>query len=131
MDVPRKGAARSRLIKRIITGVITVAVVTGVTLWLNTLKPAAPEVERGTLSFDQVKRGLMLRQVRGLGTLVPEEILQIPAVTEGRVEKIVLRPGVNVKPDTILLEMSNPTLELEAVDLDWQVKAAEANFKDL
>lgn len=73
----------------------------------------------------------MVRQVRGLGTLVPEEILWIPAVNDGRVDKVVLRPGAQVKADTVLLVLSNPELELEMDDLRWQIKAAEANLSDL
>ena len=73
----------------------------------------------------------MLRQVRGLGTLVPEEILYIPAINEGRVEKILLRPGAKVQPETVILILANPELELAAEDLRWQVKAAEANMADL
>ena len=78
------------------------------TLGLSRLKPAAPSVERSTVWTDTVKRGLMVRQVRGLGTLVPEEIRWIPALTEARVERIVVYPGTTVAPDTVILELSNP-----------------------
>src|SRR5207344_2742424 len=87
-----------------------------ITLGLSRLKPAAPSVERATVWVDQVKRGPMLRQVRGLGTLVPEEIRWIPALTSGRVERIVTLPGTELTPDTVILELSNPELELEAQD---------------
>ena len=83
-----------------------------VTVGLSRLKPAAPSVERATVLIDTVKRGPMLRQVRGLGTLVPEEIRWIPAQTQGRVERIVTLPGTPVEPDTIVLELSNPEAEL-------------------
>jgi HlyD family secretion protein len=73
----------------------------------------------------------MTREVRGLGTLVPEEVLWIPAVTDGRVEKIYIKPGTNVKPDTVIMELSNPQAQLDMVDAEWQVKAAEATYKDL
>jgi HlyD family secretion protein len=78
-----------------------------------------------------VKRGPMLRQVRGLGTLVPEEILWIPAQTNGRVDQIVVRPGAIVNPDTVLMKMSNPEVELAASQAEWALKAAEAQYTDL
>src|SRR5919112_8742 len=102
MDVPRKGASRNRMIRRIIYATIVVIAVPLITWGLSQLKPAAPPVERGTVWVDTVKRGPMLRQVRGLGTLVPEEILWIPAQTNGRVDRIAVRPGAIVNPDTIL-----------------------------
>ncbi len=131
MDVPRQGAARKKLIRRIIYGAILLITVPLITWGLSRMKPAAPSVERGTVWIDTVKRGPMKREVRGLGTLVPEEILFIQAANEGRVERIVLRPGVNVGDDTVLLVLSNPDLELAAADLEWQVKQAEANQQDL
>jgi len=100
---------------------------------LSRLKPAAPTVERSTVWVDTVKRGSVLRQVRGLGTLVPMEgsIQFLPAVTEGRVDKILELPGAQVKADTILLEMSNPQLTQEALDSGWKLKASEADYKNL
>jgi HlyD family secretion protein len=95
------------------------------------MKPAAPTFDGATVWPDTVKRGAMLRQVRGLGTLVPEEILFIAAQTDGRVDRIAVRPGANVRADTVLLELSNPELELAANDAEWQVKAAEASYTDL
>jgi HlyD family secretion protein len=88
-------------------------------------------VEKSTLWSDTVKRGEMVRQVRGLGTLVPEEIMWIPAINEGRVQQVVLRPGAKVSRDTVLLVLSNPEMELAMEDLKWQIKAAEADLKDL
>jgi HlyD family secretion protein len=131
MDVPRTGVSRKKNIKRAITGVLVLGAVGGVTFWLSRLQPAAVAVEASTLWPDTVKRGPMLRNVRGMGTLVPEEILFVPAITDGQVNRIYLRAGAAVKPDTVLLELSNPELELAAVDADWQVKQAEANFRDL
>jgi RND family efflux transporter MFP subunit len=97
------------------------------------LKPAAPTVERATIWTDTVKRGSMLRQVRGLGTLIPnrEDVLQIPAETEATVLRIVKLPGSDVQPETILVEMANPELEQEAVDAQLQVKAAQAEYQSL
>lgn len=131
MDVPKQGARRKKIIRRTIIGVALAVAIPLITWGLSRLKPAAPSVEKSTLWTDSVKRGPMLRQVRGLGTLVPEEILWIPAVNEGRVDKILLRPGAQVRRNTLLMVLSNPELELAAEDLKWQVKAAEANLKDL
>ena len=86
-------------------------VIGGITLAVSRLKPAAPTVDRAVVWIDSVKRGPMLRQVRGSGTLVPEDIRWIPAQTQGRVERIILRPGAQVTPDTVILELSNPDLE--------------------
>ncbi len=131
MDVPRKGAARSRLIRRISYGSVALVAIPLITVGLNRLKPAAPTVERATVWIDSVKRGPMTREVRGLGTLVPEEILWIPATTDGRVERILVKPGSAVKADTVLLELSNPELKLAALEAEYQVKAAEARYTDL
>jgi HlyD family secretion protein len=131
MDVPKQGARRKKIIRRTILGAALAVAIPLITWGLSRLKPAAPAVEKSTLWTDTVKRGPMLRQVRGLGVLVPEEVLWIPAVNEGRVDKILLRPGAQVRRNTILMVLSNPELELAAEDLKWQVKAAEANLKDL
>ena len=131
MDIPRKGAARSRLIRRIVIGLILAISVPAITIALRRLQPAAQTVERSTVWPDTVKRGEMLRNVRGLGTLVPEDILTIPATTDGRVEKQILLAGAPVKPDTVLLELTNPELQAALVDAEWQVKAAEAAYTDL
>lgn len=131
MDVPRTGAKRRKLIRRLAAVLVLAVAIPLVTWGLSRLKPAAPSVEKGTLWTGEVQRGPMVRQVRGLGTLTPEEVLWIPAVHDGRVDRVRLRPGANVRPDTILVELSNPELELEAEDLRWQVRAAEANLRDL
>lgn len=94
------------------------------------MKPAAPTVDTAPW-VDTVKRGEMVRQVRGLGTLVPEAILWLPAITDGRIDKIRLRPGATVTPDTIVMDLSNPQLELDAMNAEWQIKTAEATYKDL
>ncbi|MFI5175443.1 MAG: efflux RND transporter periplasmic adaptor subunit [Terriglobia bacterium] len=131
MDIPRKSAARQRLIKRIIYVAIAIIFISATTVVLSRLKPAAPTVERATVWIDTVKRGPMLRQVRGLGTLVPEEIRWIPATTEGRVERRLIDPGTPVKANSVLLELSNPTLVQAALDAEMQVKGAEARMADL
>jgi HlyD family secretion protein len=131
MDVPRKSGARNRKIKRIIYGIVMVAVVGGVTFWVSRLKPAAQTVDAGTVLQDTVKRGGMLRQVRGLGILVPEEIRWIPAVTQGRVERILIRPGTEVKADSVLIELSNPELEKDVLEAESKLRAAEAEYTSL
>jgi HlyD family secretion protein len=131
MDIARKSVAEARRRRRIIGIVVGVLVVAGITMGLSRLKPAAPSVETSTLVFDTVKRGNVLRQVRGLGTLVPEEIRWIPALSDGRVERIAVRPGTNVKADQILVELSNPQVEQAALDAQYQLKAAEADLASL
>ena len=132
MDIARPAIiARQRRTRRITYGAAGVVAVLLITLGLSRLKPAAPSVDRGTLVIDTVKRGGMLRQVRGLGTLVPEELRWIPAATEGRVERIVVQPGSTVSPETIILELSNPELEMQALDAESQLRAAEAQHAEL
>ncbi len=101
----------------------------GMLTWrLSKLQPAAPSVERATVWVDTVKRGPMLRDVKGTGTLVPEDPLWIPAANEGQVSKIMVQSGDRVKPDTVLLVLTFPVLELAATELEWQVKQAEADL---
>lgn len=102
-----------------------------ITVGISRLEPAAPAVERATLWIDTVKRGPMVRQVRGLGTLVPEDIRWIPATTMGRVERILLRPGTVVNPNSVILELSNPSLRQELQDAELRLKAAEAASTNL
>ena len=111
-------------------GIIVVGLVSVV---LARLKPAAPTVERATVWVDTVKRGPMLRQVRGLGTLVPVDEARrwVPASTQGRVERIVLRPGVQVTPDTIVLELSDPQVQQALNDAEQQLRGAEADYSSL
>lgn len=105
----------------------------GVTVAVSRLKPAAPEVERGTVWPGTVQRGSMLRQVRGIGSLIPSQEFtrQIPAETEATVVRIIKLPGSQVKPDTVLLEMSNSQVEQAAIDARLQLKAAEAEYQSL
>jgi len=133
MDIARPNIARQKRRRQIIYIAVGIVLLALVTMGLSRLKPAAPTVERSTVWIDTVKRGSVLRQVRGLGTLVPMEdsIQWIPAITEGRVEKILELPGTAVKPDTVLLEMSNPQLQQEALDASLKLKAAEADYKNL
>jgi HlyD family secretion protein len=118
--------ARRKKIKRAIYAVLALAAAVGITVGVSGMKPASPSVERATVWVDTVKRGPMLRQVRGSGTLVPEETRWIPAATEGRVERIVLRAGAVVTPDSVVLELSNPELEQTATEAQLQLRGAEA-----
>jgi len=132
MDIKRpKSAARNRLARKIIYVVIAVAAVSLITYAVSRLKPAAPGVERSTVWIDTVKRGGMLRQVRGLGTLVPEEVRVIAAATQGRVERVLVKPGTQVSAGTVLIELSNAELQQAVQDADYQVKAAEADYNNL
>lgn len=131
MDIPRKSSAKKKLIRRITLGLTLIAVLLGVTLGVSRLKPAAPPVDRSTVWPDAVKRGPMNRDVRGLGTLVPEDTLLIPASTDGRVNKIFIRPGAPVKADTVVLDLSNPELQTELLNAEYTLKAAEAEYVNL
>src|SRR5881296_3908978 len=132
MDVARpKSVVRNKKIKRLVYIAIFLIAASAATLGLSRMEKAAPAVDGATLWPDQVKRGPMLRQVRGLGTLVPEEIRWIPALNEGRVEKILVHPGTKVKASDVLLILSSPQLTQEAMDTDLKLKAAESDYKKL
>lgn len=132
MDVPRgKEVARRKLIRRIIYIALIVAAVPLITWGLSRLKPAAPSVDRATVWIDTVKRGPMLREVRGLGTLVVEEFIWIPANFDSRVEKMNVLPGASVHPNDVIMVLSNPQMELDMADLEWQIKQAQANYDNL
>ena len=129
VDIARPDIARAKRVRRIAYGVGTGVVVILITVGVSRLEPAAPGVDRDTVFTDTVQRGEMLRQVRGTGTLVPEEIRWISAVTNSTVERIVLRPGVTVGPDTVIVELSNPQLEQSALEARLQLEAAQARYK--
>ena len=132
MDIARPATvARQRRRRRIVYAALGVVLVALVTMGLSRLKPAAPGVDRSTVWVDTVKRGPMLRQVRGLGTLTPVDIQWIPAATDGRVQKIAVLPGTAVQPSTVLLILTNPQLQQEALDANLKLKAAEADYKNL
>jgi HlyD family secretion protein len=131
MDIATPEVARRKRRRRIVYGVLTLLALAAATLGVSRLKPAAPGVDRGTLWIDTVKRGPMLRQVRGLGTLVPEDIRWIPATSIGRVERIVLRPGTPVMPQSVILDLSNPALELELQEATLKLRSAEAALANL
>jgi HlyD family secretion protein len=131
MDIQRKGVAKHKMIRRVIYLTLTAAAVALAGWRLNQLKPAAPTVERGTVLVDTVKRGLMVRDVHGLGTLVPEDILWIQSEFDSQVGKILSQSGDEVNPDSVLLVLTNPQMEADANDYEWQAKQAEANYADL
>jgi HlyD family secretion protein len=131
MDIARPSNAKQKRIRQIIYGSVALLVVAGVSYGLSRLKPAAPTVERAVVWPDTVKRGDMTRQVRGLGTLTPEDIRWIPATTQGRVEKIILRPGTAVKPNDVILELTNPQLEQQLQDAELKLAAARAGLENL
>src|SRR5438477_5576823 len=131
MDVPRAGVAKKKRQKRIIIIAASVLGLIVVTFLLSRLKPAVPSIDRSTVWIDTVKRGPMVRQVRGLGTLVPVDIRWIAANTEGRVEKILIWPGTEVKPDSVILELTSPELEQSADDAQAKATAAEAEMTSL
>src|SRR5213082_3719012 len=131
MDIARPHIAKKKRRRRILFASGGALALIAITFALSQLKPAVPGVDRSTVWIDTVKRGPMVREVRGLGTLVPEEIRWIPANTEGRVEKIVVWPGTRVEPDTVILELSSPELEQAAHDAESKLKAAEAEFTTL
>ena len=133
MDIARPEFKQQKRRRQILWGAVGLVFLGGLTLGISRLKPAAPEVERSTVWTDTVKRGPMLRQVRGLGSLIPSQEFtrQIPAETEATVVRILKLPGSQVKADTTLIEMSNPQVEQAAVDAKLQLKAAEAEYQSL
>ena len=131
MDIARPSNLRQKRIRRAVYGVVALSLVGLITLGVSRLKPAAPSVERATVWIDTVKRGPMLRDERGIGTLVPEDIRWIPATTVGRVERITIRPGTVVAAGSVILELSNPQLEQELQDAVLKLKAAEASLTNL
>lgn len=131
MDIPRPPQGRRTQIRRVAYATVAVAAVAAVTLALSRLKPAAPGVDRASVWIDTVKRGPLLREVRGLGTLVPEDIRWVPATTQGRVERILLHPGTVVKPGSVILELVNPQLDQELQDAVLKLRATEAELQNL
>ncbi len=131
MDIARPSNVRQKRLKRAAYATVALVAVGGVSYGLSRLQPAAPTVEFATVWPDTVKRGPMVRQVRGLGTLTPEDTRWIPATTQGRVEHINLRPGRTVKAHDVILELSNPQLDQELQDAELKLQAAEASLANL
>jgi HlyD family secretion protein len=131
MDIPRTGEAQKRRTRRTIMIVIGIAAISLVTFGLSRLEPAAPTVQKETVWIDTVQRGPMLRSVRGPGTLVPVDVRWISAPLDARIERIPALPGVTVTADTVLMEMSDPQIEQNAVEAQSQLKGAQADFDNL
>ena len=133
MDIARPEFRLQKRRRQIVLFGAGAVLVVAVSIGVMRLKPAAPSVERGTVWTDLVKRGSMLRQVRGPGSLMPvqEAVRQIPAETEATVVRIRVLPGTQVQADTVLLEMSNSQVEQAAIDAQLQLKAAEAEYQSL
>jgi HlyD family secretion protein len=129
MDIPRTPPNRTR--RRLLVGGGAALAIALATVGLARLKPAAPQVEKGTLWIDTVRRGDFVREVRGNGTLVPIDIRWISAASEGRIERLLLQPGAAVEPDSVILELTNPELEVSARDAEFQERAAEADLAAL
>src|ERR687889_791727 len=127
VDIARSSdVIKKKKIRRALYATVGLVIIILITVGVSRLKPAAPSVERATVWIDVVKRGPMLRQVRGSGTLVPEEIRWISATTQGRVERILLRAGAQVTPSTVILELSNPDLEQAVKDAQLAYQSALA-----
>jgi len=131
MDIPRKSAAKKRRIKRILYSLAAVLAVGLITLGVSKLKPADQSVDRGTLWTGTVARGTIPRNVRGLGTLVPEEIRYVPAISPGRVEKRLVQAGAQVHADTVLFELTDPAIQQAFVDAETLLRGAQANLTTL
>lgn len=131
VDIARSSdVIKKKKIRRVIYGTVALGVIVLITVAVSKLKPAAPSVDRATVWIDTVKRGDIPRQIRGSGTLVPEEIQWIPATTQGRVERILLRPGANVTPDSVVLELSNPELQQSVREAQLGYQSAQAAFQN-
>ena len=131
MDVARTGAGRKRLIRRVAWVVGGLLAASLLSMAVVRLKPAVPLVEWSSVWPDKVQRGQMLRQVRGIGTLVAEDTIFVPAVTDGRVDRIAVRPGTTLRPETVIVVLSNPELNQAALNAEYDAKMAEARLRDL
>ena len=131
VDIHRPDLKKKRQKKQWLYGGIAIAVLVVLGFTVFSLGPAAPTVARNSVWMDTVQEGEFLRQVRGPGTLVPKEIRWIPAASAGRVERILVKPGARVEPDTLIAELSNPELMQQADEARWQAAAAEADWRSL
>jgi HlyD family secretion protein len=130
MDISRPDIKKKKMRRQWIVGGCAVLALAVIAFFVTRLKPAAPEVDRATVWTDVVKRGPLLRQVRGPGSLVPREdkIRLIPAETEATVVRIRVLPGAKVEPDTVLMDLVDPQLQQELLDAQLQLKGAEADY---
>ena len=130
MDIARPDLARKKKIRQGTYVVVATVALVLITFGVQQLQPAAPRVDRNTVYIDTVRRGPMVRQVRGTGTLVPEEIRWIPATTEGNVERIVIDPGATVTAESVIVELSNPELEQQAQEAELNLRTAETRYEN-
>jgi HlyD family secretion protein len=131
MDIPRPSDRRAKKIRRIVFGLSAFLLLGGATLGISRLHPAPPTVDRATIYTDTVKRGEMIREVRGIGILVPVDIRWIAAQSSARVDRIVLQSGAAVTPHSVILELSDPQLQRDVLDAEYAYKAAEADLANL
>ena len=131
MDIQRKGARKRKIVKLTVAIVLVGGLLTACFIFVSKLKVAAPPVELSTLCPDTVKRGAMIREVHGLGTLVPEDTMLITAATDARVERILIQPGTPVKADSVVMILSSPELQTSLLDAEFALKAAQADYKNL
>src|SRR5258708_10076711 len=131
MDIAIPKNEHEKLVRRIVIAVVLLLGVAVAAYALTRLRPAAPSVDGASLFSDTVKRGDLLRAVHGVGTLVPEDIQWIPALNTARVSKIILHPGAIVKTDSVILELTNPELQRDTLDAEYQLKPAEAQFQSV
>jgi HlyD family secretion protein len=131
MDIPRIGYRERKWRRNVLLLLLAVALVTGVTIFVSRLEPALPSVDRSSVWIDTVSRGPLIRDVRGIGTLVPEDVRWVPARNDARVEQIVIWPGTEVKADSVILILSSAELEQQARDADAATKSAQAKLIQL
>ena len=128
VDIARPDIAHKKTRRRKLYAGAAIVSVALITFGVSRLQPGGPQVDRDTIYLDTVQKGSMVRQVRGTGTLVPEQIRWIPATTEGNVDRILIAPGAEVQPDSVILKLSNPELEQSALEAEFQLKAGEARY---
>ena len=132
MDIPRKEKTRfRRVMRRVVPVAVILAAIGGISWYTAGLKPAEPAVDKTAIWIDTVRRGPMLLQVRGIGKLAPEEIRWISATVNGFVERKPLEAGSRVQPGTVLVELSDPQLEHDALNAEWSLRTEEANLAEL
>src|SRR6202451_4612546 len=131
MDIQRKNVGKRKAIRWTVTILVILGSGVGIAFALSRLKPAAPGVPLSTLWPDEVKRGPMIREVSGIGSLVPEDTLVIPAQTAGRIERILIQPGNAVRADSVVMILTSPELETDLKTAEYQAKSAEADYQNL
>jgi HlyD family secretion protein len=131
MDVPRRNAGKRKTVRRLVIGALALGALGGAAFAVSHLQPALPSVEAASIWPDTVQRGPMIRQVHGVGSLVPQDVIWLSAQIDGRIEKIHIQPGTEVKKDTVVMELSNPTLVEALTSAEFDLKQAEAAYTDL